>query len=170
MKKIVNFVVVVGFIVVLATYSSCKKDPDKELPATDQQLQKFFGSTSSSGAGTLAWKLSSATLDGVDKTTDYTTAFTLTLSGTIGALATAPFNYTTSKPVANLSPWGKSGTFTFDATTPATKITRDDTTVITYSVNDTQLQISFTFSGTGYDRTAGRTEVVKGAWVFNFTK
>jgi hypothetical protein len=171
MKKTINLLSIVGLVAVLATYSSCGPKPTAELPITDQQLQKLLISTSTSGAATGTWKLSTVTLDGVDKTADYTSAFTITLSGTIGALSTATFSYKTTKPVVNLSPWSKdTGTFTFDATNASTTLKRDDGTVITYSANETQFTTSFQFSGSGYDRSAGRTDVVKGQWIFNFIK
>jgi hypothetical protein len=109
-------------------------------------------------------------VDGVDKIAagEYTTAFTLTLSGTVGALASAPFNYTTTNPAVKLSPWAASGTFTFDAISPSTIVKRDDATVVTYTASDTQLTMSFNFSGAGFPR--GRAEVVKGQWEFTFSK
>ncbi len=173
MKKIINLFVFVGLVAVLMTYSSCGPKPAAELPVTDQLLQKLLSTTSTSGAGSTAWKCSSAKVNGVDKTANYTTSFLLTLSGSIGALATSPFQYTTSKPTygqndSPVSPWAASGTFTFDATSPSTIIKRDDGTSITYTASDTQLTMSFTFSGAGFLR--GRAEIVTGQWDFTFTK
>jgi len=181
MKRIFNLVAFVGLMAALVTYSSCGSTPEPALSQADQQLQKLLGTTARTGAATLDWACTAATLDGVDKTANYTSAFILTLSGEIGktlaAGASSTFSYGTSKPtfVTNesaTSPWPKSGTFTFDKDAPATKVTRDDATPIQYSVNDavTELTISFSYSGSGVDRSAGRTDVVKGAWVFKFKK
>jgi hypothetical protein len=173
MKRIVNLFIFIGIIAALATYSSCSPNNPVEVPITDQQLQKLIGAST---ATKFTWKLASATLDGVDKmvaptggTADYSSAFTITFSGTIGATpATTVFNYTTSKPLAPLSPWPVTGTFTFDKTNPSTTVTRGDDTVITYEVSETQLRTSFNFTSAGYPR--GRTDVVKGQWIFTFTK
>ncbi len=179
MKKILNRIVFVGLVGALITYSSCGPTPEPELPQADQQLQKLLGTTARSGAATLGWTCTSATLDGVDKTANYTSAFTITLSGeiakTLAAGATASFDYTTTKPTYSasespFSPWAKTGKFTFDKDAPATKLTRDDATAIQYSVSDTELVMNFSFTGTGVDRSGGRVEVVKGAWVFKFKK
>ena len=136
-------------------------------------MLKLIPSAVSGTSTSASWKLSSATLDGVDKIAagDYTTSFTLTLTGTLGSVATAPFTYTTTKPTASLSPWEQSGSFTFDSTNPETKINRvKDGLAMTYTVNGTQLQVSFNFSASGYDRSSGKTEVVAGQWIFIFTK
>lgn len=109
------------------------------------------------------WKIKSVSLDGADKTSGYT-GFTLVISGTPGA---SSFVYTTSSRPAT-SPWLGSGTWVFGAD-PLSDIIRDkgtaDELAMKYSVNDTQLQISFNFNGTGYQ---ARTSVVKGAWIYVF--
>ena len=110
------------------------------------------------------WKIKSATLDGVDKTSTYT-GFQLTITGTKGAKS---FGYSTaSRP--SVSPWKASGSWIF-GTDPVTMMTRDadnpaDKLDMTYSVNETQLQINFTYTGKGYTR----TEAVAGNWVYTFT-
>jgi hypothetical protein len=177
MKRILNLGAFVALIAVLLTYSSCGPTPGPSLSQADQQLQKLLGTEATSGTASLAWKCTSATLDGVDKKANYTSAFTLTLSGeiakTLASGASATFDYTTSKPTfgtneSPLSPWAASGKFTFDATNPESKITRDDGIVVTYTVSSTELSIIFTYSGNGFNR--GRTDVVPGAWVFKFSK
>lgn len=141
---------------VLLTYTGCKNDDPPAPPVTDVQFDKLIKGK--------PWKITTATLDGVDKTSDYT-GFTLTFSGTKG---TPPFNYATSgRPT--LSPWKASGTWDFGAA-PETQIIRDigipaDVLPVTYAVTEATLTISFTFNGAGYP---ARTGVVKGAWVFTF--
>ena len=137
----------------LLTFLSCKKDDQATPPVTDVQFDKL----------SKTWKINTVSLDGVDKTSDYT-GFQVTFSGTKG---TPPFNYATSgRPT--LSPWPASGTWDFGAA-PETQIIRDKGTAdelsVTYAVTEATLTISFTFNGTGY---SARTGVVKGAWVYTF--
>jgi len=134
---------------VLLSYSGCKDKKSEPEPITDQQIEKL----------SKPWTIDAVTLDGVVKTSDYAN-FTLTLSGTKG---TTSIGYTTTNR-PSLSPWASSGSFTFDATTPETKMTRDDGVPVTYSVSDTQLQTSFQYSGAGFSRVSA----VKGQWVFTF--
>lgn len=142
-----------GLVVALLTYSSCKDDKSAPEPITDVQLGKL----------SKTWKVDAVTLDGVDKKTDYA-AFQLVLSGTKGNTS---FGYTTTgRPT--LSPWKSSGSWEF-GTAPETQIIRDKGTAdelpMTYAVTETTLSITFTFNGAGY---TSRTGVVKGQWVFTF--
>ncbi len=142
-----------GLVVALLTYSSCKDDKPAPEPITDVQLGKL----------SKTWKVDAVTLDGVDKKTDYA-AFQLVLSGTKGNTS---FGYTTTgRPT--LSPWKSSGSWEF-GTAPETQIIRDKGTAdelpMTYAVTETTLSITFTFNGAGY---TSRTGVVKGQWVFTF--
>lgn len=138
---------------VLLTYAGCKGNDPDPVPVTDVQFDKL----------NKTWKINTVSLDGADKTADYT-GFQLTLSGTKG---TPPFNYATSgRP--SLSPWPASGKWDFGAA-PETQMIRDkgtaDELAVTYAVTESTLTISFTFNGTGY---AARTGVVKGAWIYTF--
>lgn len=149
--------ILASFLVVASTFflSSCGGDDPKEPTVEEKQLTKLSST----------WKVSSATLDGTAQT-GYQN-FTLTLSGTAGATS---FGYTTSGRPSN-SPWPTSGNWIFGAN-PETQIVRDadktsDKLDMTYSVSDTQLQVTFNFSGTGYP---ARTANVKGTWIFTFTK
>jgi hypothetical protein len=141
-----------ALIASLFTYSGCGGDDPAEESISDQQLGKL----------TKTWKVASVSLDGVDKTTDYTN-FQLTLNGTKG---TTSFGYSTAGRPA-LSPWKSGGNWEF-GTAVETQIIRDKGTAdelqMTYAVTETTLQITFTFSGTGY---ASRTGVVKGQWIYN---
>lgn len=146
--KILRPILFVALAVTLFTYSGCKPSskPGESIP--DQQLKKI----------SKTWKVTSVTLDGTAQTT-YTN-FQLTASGTAGSTT---FGYsTTGRPP--LSPWPASGTFTF-GTDPTTQLTRDDGLPITYSVSDTQFQLTFNYSGNGI---AGRVNNVKGTWVMTF--
>lgn len=151
--KAFRILTLLGLIAVLVTYSSCKDDNPTAEPITDVQLEKL----------SKTWKVDAVTLDGVDKKADYN-AFQLIFSGTKGNTS---FGYSTSgRP--SLSPWKASGSWEFGAS-PETQIIRDkgtaDELAMTYSVNDTQLSITFTYNGAGYP---ARTGVVKGQWIFTF--
>lgn len=136
--------------------TSCGKDPAPEPPIEEVQLGKLA----------TTWKISDVKLDDVSKKTDYPN-FQLVISGTAGATS---FGYsTTGRPAT--SPWPASGTWAFGAN-PETQIVRDsgaDKLDITYAVSadGNQLQLNFTFSGTGYP---ARVSNVVGKWVFTFTK
>jgi hypothetical protein len=141
----------------ILTISSCGPDPAPDAPIEEQQLAKLA----------TTWKISEVKLDDVSKKSDYPN-FQLVISGTPGA---SSFGYTASGRPAS-SPWPASGTWTFGAN-PETQIVRDsgaDKIDITYAVSDdgSKLQLSFDFSGVGYQ--GSRVSNVKGKWVFNFTK
>lgn len=141
-----------ALVAALFTYSGCGGNDTPEEPITDVQLGKLAKT----------WKVASVSLDGVDKTSDYTN-FQLTLSGTKGQTS---FGYTTASRPA-LSPWKASGAWEF-GTAVETQIIRDkgtaDELAMTYAVSETSLQITFTYNGAGY---TARTGVVKGQWVYN---
>jgi hypothetical protein len=154
--KALRILSLLGLVFSLLTYSSCKDDKPAPEPITDVQLGKLAET----------WKINTVTLDGVDKKSEYT-AFELEMSGTKG---NTTFDYST-KGRPSLSPWKSSGKWEF-GTAPETQIIRDkgipaDELPMTYAVTETTLSLSFTFSGAGY---TSRTGVVKGQWVFTFTK
>ena len=138
----------------LLLYSSCNKNETPQ-PSTEEVQMGKLAKT---------WKIDIVTLDGVTKTTDYAN-FQLTLSGTA---TSPPYAYTTTGRPA-LSPWLSSGTWVF-GDNAETQIIRDkgtaDELATTYSVSDTKLQITFTFSGSGYP--GGRVANVQGNWIYTF--
>ncbi len=149
--KIILMGIVFGTILIS---QGCKKKTGPGQTTEDIQLGKL----------SKTWTKSSVKLDDVDQT-GYDN-FTLTVSGTAGNTS---FGYKTAgRPT--LSSWPSEGTWSF-GTSPETQIIRDPNTQdelnITYSVTDTQLQITYSFNGTGYPNT-GRTSNVKGVWVFTF--
>jgi len=152
MKLTARIFVLVALSAALLTYSGC--DNSKPPAPSDEEVQL--------GKLSKTWKNPSVKKDNVDQT-GYTN-FTLKLEGVVGATS---FGYaTTGRPT--LSPWLSSGNWTFD-TDPLTSIIRDKGTAdelkMTYTVTETTLQITFTFSGAGY---AGRVGNVKGTWVMTF--
>ena len=154
MRSAFRFVFLVAILAGFATLESCKKKPGPGQSIEDQQLAKL----------SKTWKASLVTLDGVDKTADYAN-FTLTISGTAGATT---FGYSRAG-ITQLSPWPSSGNWSFGAN-PTSEIIRDkdtnDELAINYSVDETKLQVTFSYNGTGYP---ARTSNVKGSWVFEFT-
>ncbi len=111
------------------------------------------------------WKIATVTKDGVDQSTAWT-GFQLTLTGTKGQTS---FAYTCAGRPA-LSPWPASGAWAFDTADPVTKIIRDQGVTglelpLTYTVTATTLQVTFSYTGSGYTRVSS----VSGSWVFNFT-
>jgi len=153
MMKALRILSLLLVITVFFTYTGCKDKKDEPEPIADVQFDKL----------NKTWKINTVSLDGADKTADYT-GFQLTLSGTKG---TPPFNYATSgRP--SLSPWPASGKWDFGAD-PEAQMIRDkgtaDELALTYTVTESTLTVSFTFNGTGY---AARTGVVKGAWIYTF--
>jgi hypothetical protein len=156
MKFYLKPVLSVVVLAILLGYAGCggSKEPTPD-PAT-----VALGKLSST------WKVGSTgnvTLDGKSKKADYAT-FQLTITGTPGA---SSFGYATQgRP--SLSAWPSSGTWTF-GTNPETDINRDsgaDLIPMTYTVTDTQLELTFTYNGDG----ESRTSEVKGVWVFTMTK
>lgn len=151
--KVLRILSLVSITAVLLTYAGCKgNDPDPE-PIADVQFDKLKKT----------WKINTVSLDGTDKTADYTN-FQVTFSGTKG---TPPFDYSTSgRP--SLSPWPSSGKWDF-GTAVETQMIRDKTTAdelaMEYVVTESTLTISFNFTGAGY---SARTGVVSGDWVFVF--
>jgi hypothetical protein len=141
---------------VLFTLTNCGGDSKPTEPIADQQLTKL----------SKTWKLTSVTLNNNAVTTPSYSAFQLVITGTKGATS---FGYTTSgRPT--LSPWKASGTWAFVKDQETTLITRDpdnasDKLDLTYVVSESALEISFNFTGQGYQ---GRTNQVTGNWVFKF--
>jgi hypothetical protein len=146
-------------LLVLATtvvfYSSCGGDDGDPKSETDQQLEKLNGT----------WIIQAdpdVTQDGGEPAFNFKD-MQLTINASAGSTT---FNWTASaRP--ELSPWAAQGTFTFGS--PVTsKLERDDEVMITYSVTDTELIMTFQdFTGAGYP---GRTKSVEGDWHFEFTK
>lgn len=148
--KIILVVLALGSLFVI---NGCKKDSGPGESVEDVQLGKL----------SKTWNATTVQLDGTDQA-GYNN-FSLTISGTPGNTS---FGYTAAgRP--QTSPWPSSGTWSFGAT-PETQIVRDpgtgDELAMTYSVTDTQLQITFAFTGTGYP--GGKTSNVNGQWVFTF--
>jgi hypothetical protein len=149
-------------ILVSATvfFTNCGGGDDPEKSEEEVQLDKLKASQ---------WTILSVSLDGVDKTTDYT-GMTLTLSGTFTEGGT--YNYTSiATEWPPKSPWKKDDAWKFKSGSVGTTITRlYDDKDMTYELSnsDKQLTIEFTYSGEGFFN--GRVESVDGPWQFIFTR
>jgi hypothetical protein len=154
MKRIRNLFGMVAALGALTLIASCGPDtPDR--PIEEVQLEKLVAT----------WNLSDVTLDGTTKRAEYTN-FKLTVAGVAGQTT---FSYTTTGSTALLTPWPRTGSWKFGEPVETVIIRMDNPDLpMTYSVTDTQLQISFNFTGNGFQPT--RTSQVKGQWVFTFTK
>lgn len=154
--KPLKFILLLLCVGALFSLTNCGSDSKPTESISDQQLTKL----------SKTWKLTSVTLNGTAVTTPSYAAFQLVVSGTKGATS---FGYTTSgRPT--LSPWKASGTWSFVTGQETTLITRDpdntsDKLEMTYLVSESTLELSFNFTGPGYQ---GRTDQVAGNWVFKF--
>ncbi len=143
-------------------FSGCGGKGGNSEPISDKQ----FGLLSK------VWKLKDVTgnsvfFGAVDSTANWKN-FTLTISGTKGTASSYAYSCSGRPP---RSVWPPSGSWQFgDCTSatsgdPTTQICRDDGAKITYSIDAAgqNLQLKFTFSGTGYTRVSN----VSGDWTFN---
>lgn len=154
-RNILLYCIAVAMLLMVLATTGCRNQTEPTPDPEVVQLEKLAK----------VWKASSVTRDGAAQT-GYNN-LQLTLSGNAGS---APYQYAVAgRP--ELSPWRSSGTWVFGSNVETT-VVRDDGTAdeleISYTLNGSQLQLNFNFSGTGF--TAGRTQSVAGAWVFTFTQ
>lgn len=155
MKRL-NFLIVLALLGVASFFWQCGSDPAPTKNPQDEQLEKL----------SKTWKVNSANAvlfssTGTQQPVSGYDNFEITISGTPGQ---STFNFNTSgRPPGIVGPWPATGTFTFGSDF-ATVFTRNDGLVITYSVTDTQLQMTFSYTGAGF---TGRVNEVEGNWTFN---
>lgn len=153
MKLAAKIALLVGVVCLLTLNSGCKKKDPEPPSVTDQQIEILTKSE---------WSVTVAELDGVSQMADYG-SFKMTISGSKGQKT---IDYSTTGRTGTKYPWAQHGSFTFSDTNPATTLSRDDGVSITFSATATQLQMSFNYSGPGFN---ARTGIVTGAWTFTFT-
>lgn len=141
--------IAVGMMVVVLTQCKSKKE-DPGPQQTDAQLQKLVAT----------WNCTAAVKDALPQ--QGYDGFKLTLSGTPGS---GSFGYACAGRPA-VSPWPANGTWQFGANTE-TDILRDTDLAVRYTITDNQLELTFTFTGNGFN---SRVAEVGGQWVFTFTK
>jgi hypothetical protein len=140
-------------------YSNCGGGDDPEKSEEEVQLDKLKAAQ---------WTLLSAS-DGTDRTSEYP-GMTLTITGTFSEGGTYSYSSSaTSWP--SISPWKKDDTWKFVSGSVGSKIVRlSDDVEMTYTLSnsDKQLSISFNYAGPGFNN--GRVGSVEGDWVFTFTR
>lgn len=144
--------VILGSVIAL---SGCGGGGGNSEPLPDKQ----FGLLSKD------WKVQDASggsvLLGATDSTAHWTNFVLSITGTKGNASSYGFSCTGRPP---RSVWPAQGTWVF-GTDPTTQILRSDDAAITYTIDAAgkNLQLKFSFSGSGYTRVSNLT----GDWTFN---
>ncbi len=156
LSRILSFLLLVSVTLFL---SNCGGGDDPEKSEEELQLDKLKAAQ---------WTLISAS-DGSDRTSEYT-GMTLSFTGTFSNSGT--YSYTSSATDwPSASPWQKDGTWKFVSGSVNNKIIRlSDDVEMTYTLSnsDKQLSLAFNYTGPGFNN--GRVAVVEGDWVFTFTR
>jgi hypothetical protein len=156
--KRTQFLIVLALFAAAASFVQCGSDSSAPPDPKDEQLKKL----------TKTWKV--CPTPSTCKAVTFNSAPVTGYEGFQITMTSIPgdpnnFNYATiGRPSGIKTPWDASGSFEF-GTDFATVLKRDDNILVTYSVTDTQLQMTFTYTGAGY---TGRTSNVEGAWTFTF--
>ena len=160
MKVLARILSLFTLLAVATLYTSCGgNDPD---PKSDEEIQLDKLKANQ-------WVIFSADLDGTNRTADFTTTtpMTLTFTGTYSNPGgTYLMQVNGSRP--NPNPWPQSSEWKFGANVLTQMIRTDDDLGMNYTLTDTQLTISFTYTGAGF--MGGRVEQVEGDWTFVFDK
>lgn len=142
-----------------AFYISCDGGDGGSKSPQEKQFDLLKGS----------WTLQSASLDGTNKTSDYSN-LVLTLAGTFAENGIYDYSFTGTRPI--VSPWPASGKWKF-GTDPVTDIIRDPNTgdeiAAVYTLTSTTLTVSFDLPA-GKSWSGGRVGSVEGSWEFVFEK
>jgi len=157
MKIIPRLLSILVAVAIAVSFTACGDDDEPGASEEETQLGKLVGT----------WTLSSATLDGTPRTTDFP-GLTLTVSGTFSQGGTYAYSFTGTRP--NPSPWPESGNWKFDANPNSQILRLNDGQKMGYSLGNgnAQLTIEFTYQGGGFP--GGRIEEVAGNWQFVFQK
>ena len=139
LKYILSIVVLFGLI----TFAGCKKDSaDPEPDALTERLTELMN-------GGSTWDLVNVTKDGYD-VSDQFTGFKLTIG---------EFTYSTTNALATA--WPASGSWEFNNGNP-NSIVRDNDVIISASLSNNQLTLSFSVTGLS----GGRLASVDGDYIF----
>jgi hypothetical protein len=138
---------------------NCGGSDDPEKSEEEVQLEKLKAGQ---------WSLLTAN-DGSDRTSEYP-GMTLTFTGTFVAGGT--YAYTSSATSwPSPSPWEDEGTWKFASGSVGNKLIRlSDDVEMTYTLSNSDKQLSLVFNYTGPGFNNGRTESVEGTWTFTFTR
>jgi hypothetical protein len=150
--KYLKSIAIIAFLAGFAFMMGCKKDDGPNQTEEEIQLEKLA----------FTWTVTSATLDGNDRTADWT-GMTLT--------ATTSKTYSTSGSNDD-NVWPSSGTWDFAGNTGAglEVLNRSDGVTINIdNLTETALDLSFTYVLAEANKEA-RVNSIEGNWVFKFTK
>lgn len=143
----------------LVLFSNCGSD-DPEKTAQEVQLGKL----------SKTWNIVSASLDGNNRTAEFTN-FKLSITGTFNSSSpNGPYNYSVTGSRPTPSPWDASGTWSFSnvGTGDSGSLIRNDGVPMVYSISSNgQLTISDLIC-TSCNYAGARTEQVNGTWTFVF--
>jgi hypothetical protein len=153
--RILSLLVLAGLA---AFYVGCKGKDGEVKSDTDVQIEKMVATWKVVNTADVTFANSTPQLDQKN--------LTLTVTGTAGS---KQVGYTVTNRPVGPSAWNSGGTFTFDTTSPKTKVKREDNVEIVYEVTASTLKMTFTVTGDGYTST-GRAQSVAGEWVYTFTK
>jgi hypothetical protein len=153
LTRIVSMAIVASALVF---FSNCGGDDPKKT-AQEVELGKL----------SKTWNIVSASLDGNNRTAEFTN-FKLTISGTFNtATPNGPYNYSVSGSRPTPSPWDASGTWQF-VNVESGSLLRNDGVPMIYAISSNgQLTIS-DLTCTSCNYAGGRTEQVNGKWTFVF--
>lgn len=158
MKVLARILSLFILLAVATLYTSCGgNDPD---PKSEEEVQ--LGKLKAN-----VWNLSSAELGSTDRTSDFAN-LKMTFTGTY--VAGGPYGYSFTGTRPKPSPWPASGTWKFGPTVTTMMVRLDDDPNLNmnYTLTDTQLTISFNYTGAGF--LGGRIDQVEGDWEFVFNK
>jgi hypothetical protein len=158
MKLIFRLLSIMSLIAVMAVFTQCDDDKEKDTTAEEKQL----------GLLSKTWTITSATKD-TDRTGDFKNPdLALEISGAFDSgNPKGPYKYKITGTMPTPSPWASgSGTWTFGAD-PSKTIIRGDDVEIHYVLSGNTLTLTFTCTTCGDDN--AKVKSAEGEWVFVFT-
>lgn len=153
MKAFLRLTTLLAIAGLTVFFAACKRNNPGPESAEKQQLDKL----------SKTWNIVSATLDGTDRTADFSN-FQLEITGTFPSTSDkGPYNFQVSGSRPTPSPWPETGTWSFgdDATS---QIIRNDDISILYSIDNNELTLQFACVSCNYS--GARTSAVNGDWQF----
>ena len=133
-------------------FAGCKKD-DPVVPTDEEVRTELLAGTSSKG-----WALTSATLDGDDRLTDWEN-FELTITTSKGYSTTTSFDDNV---------WPSAGTWDYQGTTGSgldVMVRSDGISMNIVNVSESNLTLSFDYL-LSKPQKSGRVESIEGNWIF----
>ncbi len=156
MKVLARILSLVTLLAVATLYTSCDGNEPDSKSEEEIQLGKLKANV---------WNISSVTLGSTDRTADFAN-LKMTFTGNYPSPPAYGYSFSGTRP--NPSPWPASGTWKFGPTVSTMMERLDDDLGMGYTLTDTQLTITFNYTGSGF--AGGRVEQVIGDWTFVFNK